>query len=234
MSTYLTLCQETAKDSGTISTIGDPATTAGQTGRLLRITGWVRDAYNDIQRLSKTWRWMEDDFSGETVASVQEYDAAALGIDRFSSWVFDQGDLGSVVSIYKTADGQTDEGFLSFMDWSVFRRTAMIGTRAAETGKPVCFTVDRANKLRLWPTPDDAYTIRGSYMKSPQVLAADADIPEMPAEFHDLIKWTALIKLAVYDEAFEQIGAWKAEEGRLLSQLRTSQLSRTQINGSIL
>jgi hypothetical protein len=234
MSTFLKLCQDVAKDSGTVSTIGQPQTTTGQTGRLLRIMGWVTEAYEDIQSEQNAWRWMQADFSGPAVATVQEYNAEALGItERFSRWVIYGEDEENLFTIYKTALGQSDEGFLTYVDWPYFRRNLLVGSAATRQDKPVYFTVDNTNQLRLWPTPDDAYTIRGVYHKAPQTLADDGDIPEMPEEFHDTIKWLALMKLGVFDEAFNQLPSWTANYGKAMSRLIGHQLPPLKMQSTL-
>ncbi|UWQ30259.1 hypothetical protein [Leisingera sp. M523] len=234
MSTYLQLCQDAARESGTVSNIGQPETTENQTGRLLRILKWVTKAYEDIQRSQNAWRWMHADFSAETVAAVQQYDAEAMGInERFSRWVVHDDDGDNQFSIYKTSEGQVTEGFLNFVDWAWFRRNLMTGGQASKQDKPYYFSIDNENKLRLWPTPDAAYTVRGVYYKAPQSLAADADTPEMPAEFHDVIVWRALMLLGQFDEAFNQIGGWNAEYTRIMGELRLHQLPRIQVRSTL-
>lgn len=234
MSTYLQLCQDAARESGTVSNIGQPETTTGQTGRLLRILKWVTKAYEDIQRQQNAWRWMNADFSGETVAAVQQYDAEAMGItERFSRWICYTDDGDQLFSLYKTSEGQADEGFLQFVDWNKFRRDLMTGSAATQQGRPIYFTIDTENKLRLWPTPDAAYTLRGAYYKAPQSLSDDADTPEMPAEFHDVIVWRALMLLGQFDEAFNQIGGWNAEYQSIMDELRLHQLPRMKVRSTL-
>lgn len=234
MSTFLELCQAVAQESGTVSNIGQPETTTGQTGRLLRIMGWVTDAYKDIQRRQNAWRWLHRDFSGETIIGVGDYNASAMGIsERFSRWVFSCDGVDNLFTIYETAAGQADEGFLTFKDWGDFRRNMLVGANATETGSPIYVTVDPQNKLRLWPIPDGEYTVRGMYYQAPQVLAIDGDVPEMPEQFHDLIKWAALRKLGMFDEAFEQLPSWTAEYSRIMGELNGNQLPRIKLGGTL-
>lgn len=234
MTTYLQLCKDTARDSGVIPTLDTPETVVGQTGRLARIVFWVRDAYNDIQRHNDTWRWLEAEFSGSTIANVQSYDSTALSIaSRFSQWIHKVESRENFFSIYETAVGQTDEGLLSYCDWSTFRRIYMVGSAASDTGKPTYITVAPDNKLYLHPTPDKEYTLRGRYRKAPQTLSANADVPEMPEQFHDLIKWRALVLLGIYDEAFQQIPAWEINQNKLMEKLEISQLPQPEVCGPL-
>jgi hypothetical protein len=48
------------------------------------------------------------------------------------------------------------------------------------------------------PCIDGPYTVEGSFYRTPQILAANTDIPILPEEFHYLIVWKALEDLAAY------------------------------------
>lgn len=232
MATFLTICQDVARESGTFPQIGVPLTTVGQTGRLARLVYWVRDAYNLIQRQHQSWLWLQADFSGSTAASTQVYTASALGIaSRFGAWLYEGEDGENEFSLYLPADGQATENVLEFLPWEEFRRKAMIGSNATLTGKPTVFTVTPANAISLYPIPDAAYTLRGRYLKSAQTLSADGDEPEMPAHFHDLIKWQALILLGLFDEAGQQVPMWSQYLANGMTQLEIQQLQRIRKAG---
>lgn len=210
MSTFLELCQDVARESGTFPTIGEPATTVGATNRSLRVVNWTRTAYNQIQRSRRDWRWLRTDFSGTTTSGLQSYAPAAMGIDsRFGKWIH-TGDKGrAAFTIYLTATGQADERFLEFMHWEDFRNSVLFGGSASTTGYPHYISVNDQNELVLYPTPDDTYTLKGRYVKGLQTLSADADIPEMPADFHEAITWKALLLLGQFDEAVQQDPSWR-------------------------
>lgn len=234
MSTYLQLCQDAARESGTVPNIGEPTTTTGASGRLLRITKWVTEAYNDIQRQRNTWRWLYEDFSGSLISGTREYNAASLGItSRFSRWVSEGPRGRDLFTIYLPADGQDTEGFLQLKDYRDFRVTAGVGSNVSLEQKPVWITIDPKNQLQFYPTPDAAYTVRGVYYKGPQTLSSDADVPEMPEEFHQIIVWRALMLMGTYDEAFEQYPIWKTEFDRLMDQLTDNQLPRIELPGPL-
>lgn len=217
--TYLELCQEVARESGTVPTIGQPATITGQTGRLLRVTYWVRDAWSDIQKQRPDWQWMLDEWSGALTSSTQRYTAASFSIDRFSEWVFRDRQGMPAMSAWLTSEGQTGEYDLEPLPWLEFRRRHMRGDAATKTGRPQVVSVDDARQLVFYPTPDAAYTVTGLYRKSPQTLAAESDTPECPAQFHAAIKWRALLYLGIYDEAPNQMGFWDQQLRRTLGEL---------------
>ena len=235
MSTFLELCNDVARESGTFKDIPAFATMNGVTGRGLRVKNWVASAYRDIQISNNGWRFLMADFSGETLNGVREYNAAALGIDtRFRRWVQHDHDGQQTTTIYKTSNGAAFEVPLRFIDWSNFRVQALTGPAAAQTGQPTAYSIDNQDRIVLFPTPDDAYTLRGVYMKSPQMLSSDAEVPELPETFHPIITYRALLKLGVFDESPEQMPIWEAEMKLLYGQLAIEQLPPIRLQGPLI
>jgi hypothetical protein len=202
--TYLELCQMVARQSGTIQAVL-PTTTVGQVQRLKQIVEFVAEAYLDIQNAHRMWRWLQSTFTGQTAIGTQRYPATGFTdemtltpVTRFSQWGFkgDGSDLG--LSMYLTSAGTNEEGALRFLDYGSFYETQLRGP--STPGKPQLYSVTTDGQLIISPVPDAAYTLRGKYRKSPQLLAADADVPEMPVDFHTLIKDAALCYLEGFDE----------------------------------
>jgi hypothetical protein len=231
--TFLELCQAVARESGTISGT-KPTTVVGQTGRLLNIVSWTAEAYRIIQRERTDWRWLEGEFSGNTVASQGAYTPANMGItSRFVGWHLGPSKARYSLSAYLTATGRADEQWLIFSDWEEFEPTYLFGADATRTGRPVAFSVSPANSLVLWPAPNAVYTLRGKYRKGVQNLAADSDVPEMPDENHYAIVWRALMLLGTFDEAAPQMGAWQSFYREQMQNLRNSQLPRISLGGPL-
>jgi hypothetical protein len=94
------------------------------------------------------------------------------------------------------------------------------------TGRPLVFSVDPANKsVLLGPIPDITdYTLRGKYWTKSIVLAADADIPACPDEYHMVIVYRALMKYAGYEAASEVKQAAVEEYSHLIRALEHNQL----------
>lgn len=202
--TYLELVQMTVQQSGTVQGI-KPDTVIGKVDRLKQFVDFVAEAYIDIQNAHRMWRWLQSYFTEETVAGTRFYSGTAITdeialstVDRFSQWGFKEDGSDMSLSIYKTADGNNGEGPLRWLDWDRFYQTQLRGPQTP--GKPIFYSVADDNRLALSPIPDDAYTIRGKYRKSPQKLVFDTDVPEMPAEFHTVIKDAALCYIEAFDE----------------------------------
>jgi hypothetical protein len=66
--------------------------------------------------------------------------------------------------------------------------------------------------------------VRGEYQRSPQLLVANDDVPEMPTKFHDLIVWEAARLLNLADGAYDALSASAQEVVTLRAQLKREQL----------
>ena len=202
--TFLELVQMTARQSGTIQGV-KPVTVTGQVDRLRQIVEFVREAYLDIQNAHRMWRWLQSTFTGQTAIGDRHYqgtnftdEIAGTPISRFSQWGFmgDGSDLG--LSMYLTASGVAEEGPLRWLDTNSFYETQMRGTQTP--GKPIFYSLTADDQLVLSPLPDAVYTLRGRYRKSSQILTDDADVPELPVQFHSIIKDAALCYVEAFDE----------------------------------
>ena len=203
MTDFLTLCQDTARECGI--TGGGPTAVTSQTGEYLRIVSWVIDAWKEIQQ-DMDWRWMRKKFTMPTVDGTGEYAYTACtdvdlttAIDRFKRWHLDVRRNPPI--IYLTSAGVSGQTILTWAPWDDFEYLYLFGSRQSQTSRPIHITVDPEDKIRLGPTPDDIYTLTGTYYKSGQTLAADDDVPEMPTQYHRLIMYKAMEYYADYEAA---------------------------------
>lgn len=232
MSTFLELCQDVAADSGTMTGgASSIATTVDQIGRAGRIVGWVKQAWHDIQTHRPSWMWMQKQFEAPLIIGQGAYSASDLSLARVSKFLAD--DMYRRASIYETSKGVADEGYLRPMTFQNFVPTFGFGEYRTRTGKPQVVSVGEDGLLNFWPKPDVGYTARGWYKRTPQVLSADSDVPEMPEEFHPAIKWRALILLATYDQGMEQYPMWLVEYRRVMHQLERDQLPEIEVAGTL-
>lgn len=62
-------------------------------------------------------------------------------------------------------------------------------------GEPIFWTYMNS-ELRLWPTPDKAYSLTIDYIRRPTDLSLDADEPAFDAIYHDILVWGAAAQMA--------------------------------------
>lgn len=222
--TFLQLCQRLRQEAG-VSGVG-PSSVVNQAGEMRRLVDWVNTAYEDIQLTRTNWMWMRGEFSFNTTANDYDYSAAEAGIaSRFNMW-----DVNTLKA-YRTSIGLSNESALSELDYASYRRAYLTG--AQSTGNPVVFSIAPDRKLLLGAKPDDVYTISGQYWKAPQTLIADADIPEMPIEYHMLIVWRALEIYGLYEVASECVLRGKQSAFRYMNRLEMNQLPDVTFAGPL-
>lgn len=199
MATFLQLCRDTGRDSGTVSSTNPLTTVAGATDRQEKIVSFVTQAWLLIQGAREDWQWLRAEFSESAVIGQARYDPIDdWGLTRFAGWIEDKDDY-EPVTLLDPSLGSADEGAIrqiGFQDWR-----SRYGRGEQQQQRPTCWAISPARELCLGAVPDRAYTVKGEYLRGPQTLAVDADVPELPAEFHDLIKWRALMLLAGHDQS---------------------------------
>lgn len=233
--TYLELVQRLAWECGTS---GTPTTVLSQTGEAMRLVNWVADAWKEIQGRYTSWRWMRKAFTLPTVASTDTYaygactdvSASAL-ISRFKRWWPD--DFDRRWWFYLQSAGVGAQQWLINIDYDDFRFLYKFGPQQLNTGQPVHFAINDENKIVIGPNPNAIYVIGGEYQRSAQVLAADADLPEMPDDFHLLIVYRAMQKYATYESAADVFNAGVAWEKPLMRQLEHDQMPQFRLAGPL-
>ncbi len=221
MSTFLQIAQKAARDSGVISGLR-PTVVTGQTGDLLKIVEFVKEAWRDIQNRHASWRWMRKEFTGTTSASSARYTAASFNLTDHAEWIIDRSGNEYPTTLYLQATGVSDEREIGFIPWATYVRHYLRGSQTNQ--RPVHFSVSPANEFCLGPVPDDTYVVRGGYRQDTQELAANADTPGMPARFHDLIAHLAVMKFGGHDEASFSYADSKSKADAMMFALERDQL----------
>lgn len=236
MSTFLQLAVRLRRECGVAGT--GPAAVVGQTGLHEKLVNWVADAYRDIQLRHPNWRWMRSNFTVNTVAGTDNYaytactdTKTAAAISRFAHWW--ANDRLDRFRFYLTSGGVSGEQWLTFMPYEDFRRIYKFGAQQSATGQPFYVSVDDDEKLVLGPNPNNIYTVSGSYQRGPQMLAADADEPDMPTRFHDLIVYYAMQRYASSTVAPEVLARAVLEGGRIMRALELSQLPQIRLGSPL-
>lgn len=214
--TFLELCQRLRQEAG-ISGSG-PVSVLGQTGEMKRVVDWISTAYEDIQNMHNSWRFLRADFSFPTINNVQDYTPAAVNLPEFAEWMRDD------LRIYQTS--VADETYLSYVPWAAFRQNYLFGSQRTETSRPTIVSVRPNTALSLWQVPNGAYTVSGEYFKTADIMTANASVPVIPARFQLIIVWKALMYYGAYAAADEKYAHGNNEFKTMKSRLELDQLDR--------
>lgn len=76
-----------------------------------------------------------------------------------------------------------------------------------------------ADTIRVYTTPDDAYTVTLRYYKKPTELTSDADVPEVPSEFGELLVAGAAYRVLQVKDNYDQAGILQNKYDELLQKL---------------
>ena len=236
MSTYLQLCADVQRECDVVGT--EISAVTNQTGELLRIVNWVKNAWIEIQNRHTNWRWMRSRFTVSATASDGVYAGTdctdsrlSATITRFGDWWLTDDEGFPMVRSYLTSAGVAGETLLRPLSWQYFYYLYRRGTQT--DGVPAHVSADPQNNLVLGPVPSATYTVSGEYQMSAQVLAANSDEPEMPSRFHQLIVYEAMKMYAGYESAPEVMTRGVAGSNKIMRQLEASQLPAMSFAGPL-
>jgi hypothetical protein len=204
VSTFLQLVNDVERESGTVSQSQRLTTVVGASGRQEKIVAWVREAWDMIQRERQDWTFHRKRFSAILTIGDTSYSAADFAITDFGKWCEDE-EGGTPYSIYDTATGRGDETLLRLIPSVTWVNRWDIGL--PDNNRPIEVALGYDRQLNFGPPPDKAYTVRGWYHRSHQILSADSDEPISPADHHRIIVDRALMLLAQHDEAGDAYAA---------------------------
>lgn len=177
---FLELVQRTRRECG-ISGTG-PLSTVGQSGEMLRLVDWVRDAYLEIQNAQPRWNWLNKTAGkallagGRTFDPVTDWSLQVLKYDH-DSFVLAGSPLTCVA--YPVARDRF---------------------RSVQTARPTEFAILPSRKVQFNAILDQDYTLSFDYYAEAEELAADTDVPSMPSQYHMAVVWKALSYYADYEE----------------------------------
>lgn len=222
---FLELCQRTERECGVASQL---TTTINQSGNHKLIVDWVNDAWNDIQTIHQDWEWLRQSTSFVTVDGQAAYTPIQCGIaSGFGLWARD------TFRCYNTVAGINSEIPMHYVSYEYWRDTYQLGAQRDMRGQPVCISITPSKSIALGSTPSAGYTITGDYYKAPVVLAADADIPEMPSQFHMAIVWKACMSYGAFEAAPEVFQRGEVEFGKLKRRLERDRMPEMQFAGAL-
>ena len=203
-------------DTGGRQSIPEEIGPAETTGQQWTATRFVREAWRRIQQDDEQWLWMRQEFTTTLVP-----DRAVYAWDD----LLDQGDPPAQLltrrprtwlapltsdSIWYLDDpvGNTiRNGILPQLVWQQFRARSMRRSTPVSR-RPTAFAVRPDQKLAVDPAPDAPYLIKGEMQAGVHVFGTDMEAwneaPELlPGEYHEMIKWAAIMMIHGFDEANE-------------------------------
>lgn len=185
MSTYLELVQDLHTSVGAAGTAPNAVTSV--TGEAARLVKWIKQADNYVQLKWVNWKFLRNTYSQATVASTATAAKPAL----LKYWDFK--------TFFIIEPGQTDRNTIATVEYD------KIKTEVLDTSEtiPSRVIIMPDNSLQFDPVPDDAYTIEADYYEIPTLLAANADVSAIPAEYHQIIIGRAMILYANFENAPE-------------------------------
>jgi len=207
--------------------VGDgPSTVVSQTGMKKKAVDWVARAWTDIQ-IQQNWSFLWNTTSFNTTLGQRDYHPVDnLQLDPvLAVYIVDS------FRIHGTSLGFADQGtleYVSWADWSV----GVQGHGAVNSGKPTQFTIMPNNTIRFNATPDVSYTVTFDYYQVPVELAANNDVPALPAQFHDMILYQALIYYAAHEDAAEIYQDATARFNAYMADLMQQDIATIQIQAS--
>lgn len=221
--TFLELAVWVRSEAG-IAGIG-PLDVYNNTGELGRVVNWVKDAYVDIQEKRPDWDFLRKDFSFQTESDLALYDGPA----DLANWRMI--DPSEAVSLYK--DSPRDENYLTYYPWDDFRSQFVFAEDPDQApARPQIFTIQPDNKIRLWPVPNDIYTLRGEYYRIPHELVNTNDTP-LFKRFHRVIGYNALMRYAAWAEEPLTYANAQKEYNKLIDKLELDQAPGISLGGPI-
>jgi len=226
---FLDICKrlrQEARGSGT-----GPTTVVSQTGDMKSIVDWASDAYVEIQKAKRGWRWLWGEVAIPITAGQRDYTLAQItalvpSFTRFAHW------KPTGFRYYVTSEGLAGEFSLPHRPYE--RQFHMdVGTVPTAT-KPNAVSVLPGGGLHLAQNPTANGVLTAPYYKTAQVLALDTDEPEMPDDYHMLIVWHALTDFGIVEAASEIYERSMVHKRKLFPELMIDQLEPVENYSSTL
>ena len=229
---FLAIVQRLWLEAGASGASPGPSTVVSQTGEYARLVTWANSAWKAIQNKNRDWDWMRASASFTTVASTSTYTlgtgAGTVGVSvaTFGQW------LPYTARAYLTATGTSDEQFLEYIPYEDWRDRYLMGASRSVNVRPMEFSISPAKAICI-PPALAGYTVTLDYFTAPTDLAADADIPSLPAQYHEAIVWRALMLYGSFEGAVESYDRGKDEYKRIMAPLEAGRLPEVGFAGAL-
>lgn len=219
---FLALCKRVRQECGITGT--GPSTVVSQTGELGRIVDWTNDAWRDIQTAHMDWDWMRASASFATVQAQAVYPLGS-GAGTCGVTVANHGRwIRNTARCYVTSVGTNSEAILGYIPYEAWRNTYQFGATRQAYSRPVEFTIAPDRSICLGPVALSGYTVTLDYFSAPVDLAADADIPSLPTQYHLAIVYKAMMYYGAYEAAVEVYQRGEVEFKKLMQRMNADRV----------
>jgi hypothetical protein len=190
-----------------------PTDVANQTGEMARLVNWYKTACEEIESEYIDWKFL--------------WAAGSITLAQGQS-VYTGLDVPSDLNTYDLDTFRLDgNDCLDVYDYSEYEFDAQ-----STESQPYRIFIQPDNGILVDPVPDQAYTITFDYFKKPSVLAANADTPFIPSQYHRVIWARAMMMYADYEDAPEVMRQGTLLYSKAYEQLKAHQLpNRDQTYG---
>ncbi len=197
---------------------GPASVTSASTAEMDLVNSTV-DAWIDIQNFREEWKWMRSSASFSTIASKNTYTLTDIfgPTNRLKKWLVD------------TAYVTSNSGQKTVLNYLPYDQFIYRNLNQTTPGRVSYFTVIPWDNKVMTDLPDGIYTIELDYQKTPQILANNVDVPELPISFHNLILYGAVQKYSVVIMSPEIYSQYSNQYDIMMGQLMRSQLPKKSI-----
>lgn len=220
---------------------GGPLTsTAGLTGSLARVAGWIDDSWNELQTIHDDWDWMRSSnllgLGASFVPTAGQYTVplgilagqVGIAVDSFGKWDRE------TFRCYTTASGTSNEQFLDDIPFDAWRNSYMLGAMRSVQTRPVAVAVGPDQSVNLGPPSNGLYTITADFWIAPTVMSSDTNSPTgLPLRYHMLIVYKTMQKYAYYESAPEVLSRADKEYVPLFAKLEDARLPQIAFAGAL-
>lgn len=219
----------------------------GQRGEFARVAQWIRTSWDELQVHSADWffRWREFQVpldAGYTTFGINPQSAASLpklAIGQMTL-IRANGQATRLQHLHvdffrerfgaRQQQGATADGGFTTLAQSSFPTGGL--SPAADRGYPSAFTILPDRRVRFDRALIEDSDLQGRYQVPTQSLAADADIPNMPEEYHNAILYRALVKYADFEEATGLRQTSRDHESHWLNAMRRDLLPQIKVGSA--
>lgn len=235
MASFLEICQQVHRKLH----IGDfepgtrPATVVSQTGELGDVVAAVQEAWTQLQNHHRDWRWLMSSVSvdltaGTNIITVANFQVREARFARVLWYV--AGSDHRYANVRDNGAVTNPDMPVWFIPWQEFNGGLYTRNPQPVAGQPQYWTERPDRSVRVWPVPSTPpsggnWTFSIPCRRTLQALSADADIPEMPVEYHNLIVWWAVDIFCRTRANFDRLSVEaKKEVNKQLDQMAADQL----------